>query len=196
MYNLKSIMRKAWEIKKEDSQNLFSLCLKMAWAEEKNGKEDEKVKRTIIVKTNSTFFESDLKKAAEADDVLSKCIKEIIKKHIFQFENDFGNNDYHCSVSVVENEFNDTIFTIDLFDNELTKIGEKLIRDFNGKYWYRNGKRRIYINDLSNYNKKLDYSCKIFYDLNDKEFHYSYCKDEMKPFLVETAKMIKNKVSN
>lgn len=34
-YNLKVIMKRAWEIKKEDSRNIFSLCLKMAWEEAK-----------------------------------------------------------------------------------------------------------------------------------------------------------------
>jgi len=33
--NLSRIMRKAWEIKKKDSSNIFSECLKMAWACEK-----------------------------------------------------------------------------------------------------------------------------------------------------------------
>lgn len=39
--NKAKIMKRAWEIKKEDSRNLFSLCLKMAWAE---AKEEENVK--------------------------------------------------------------------------------------------------------------------------------------------------------
>lgn len=43
-YNRKEIMKRAWEIKKEDNRNLFSICLKMAWEEAKgmkkeNGKE-------------------------------------------------------------------------------------------------------------------------------------------------------------
>lgn len=34
--NLKVIMVRAWEIKHEDSRNIFSLCLKMAWSESRN----------------------------------------------------------------------------------------------------------------------------------------------------------------
>ena len=34
-YDLKKIMKRAWEIKKENSRNIFSLCLKMAWEEAK-----------------------------------------------------------------------------------------------------------------------------------------------------------------
>lgn len=34
-YNLKNIMKRAWEIKRTDDENIFSLCLKMAWAEVK-----------------------------------------------------------------------------------------------------------------------------------------------------------------
>lgn len=41
-FNLKNIMKRAWEIKKQDSQNLFSLCLKMAWAEAKAPKKANK----------------------------------------------------------------------------------------------------------------------------------------------------------
>ena len=32
MWNMKNIMKKAWEIKKQDKRNIFSECLKMAWA--------------------------------------------------------------------------------------------------------------------------------------------------------------------
>lgn len=34
-YNLSNIMKRAWEIKKENSRNVFGACLKMAWAEAK-----------------------------------------------------------------------------------------------------------------------------------------------------------------
>lgn len=37
-YNLSEIMKRAWGIKKEDSENIFSICLKMAWAEAKSRK--------------------------------------------------------------------------------------------------------------------------------------------------------------
>lgn len=35
-YNLSNIMKRAWEIKRQDSENIFGLCLKMAWDEAKN----------------------------------------------------------------------------------------------------------------------------------------------------------------
>lgn len=35
-YNLSKVMKRAWEIKKQDEMNLFNLCLVMAWEEEKN----------------------------------------------------------------------------------------------------------------------------------------------------------------
>lgn len=40
-YDLRKVMKRAWEIKKEDSRNIFGLCLKMAWEEIK--KEDNKI---------------------------------------------------------------------------------------------------------------------------------------------------------
>lgn len=38
-YDLKKIMKRAWEIKKENEKNIFSLCLKIAWAEAKEEQE-------------------------------------------------------------------------------------------------------------------------------------------------------------
>lgn len=32
---LKKVMKRAWEIKREDKRNIFGLCLKMAWEEVK-----------------------------------------------------------------------------------------------------------------------------------------------------------------
>lgn len=37
-YNLSNIMKRAWEIKKENKYNIFSICLKMAWFEAKEEK--------------------------------------------------------------------------------------------------------------------------------------------------------------
>lgn len=38
-YDLKKIMKRAWQIKKENERNIFSLCLKIAWAEAKEEQE-------------------------------------------------------------------------------------------------------------------------------------------------------------
>lgn len=35
-YNLSAVMKRAWEIKKENENNIFGLCLRMAWEEAKN----------------------------------------------------------------------------------------------------------------------------------------------------------------
>lgn len=34
-FNLHRIMKRAWEIKRQDKRNIFSFCLKMAWEEAK-----------------------------------------------------------------------------------------------------------------------------------------------------------------
>lgn len=39
-YNLSKIMKRAWEIKRQDINNIFAICLEMAWTEEKNTKKD------------------------------------------------------------------------------------------------------------------------------------------------------------
>lgn len=38
---LRKIMKRAWEIKKEHENNIFALCLKMAWEEERENKESK-----------------------------------------------------------------------------------------------------------------------------------------------------------
>ena len=38
-YDLHRIMRRAWQIKKENEKNIFSVCLKIAWAEAKEEQE-------------------------------------------------------------------------------------------------------------------------------------------------------------
>ncbi len=53
-------MTRAWEIKKEDSKNIFALCLKMAWAETKearNKEEEKSLKEKLVDKLN--FIVSD-----------------------------------------------------------------------------------------------------------------------------------------
>lgn len=35
-YNLSGIMKRAWEIKKENGKNIFGICLQIAWVEAKN----------------------------------------------------------------------------------------------------------------------------------------------------------------
>ena len=49
-YNLSKIMKRAWEIKKRDSRNVFSLCLKMAWGEAKKIKFNRVAKVAIVNK--------------------------------------------------------------------------------------------------------------------------------------------------
>lgn len=38
-YDLHRIMKRAWQIKRQDEKNIFSLCLKMAWTEAKEEQE-------------------------------------------------------------------------------------------------------------------------------------------------------------
>lgn len=48
MIDRKAIFKRAWEIKRENSANIFSLCLKMAWVEAKQMKvesREEKIER-------------------------------------------------------------------------------------------------------------------------------------------------------
>lgn len=43
-FNLHTIMKRAWEIKRQDGRNIFSFCLKMAWEE---AKEEQKLPKLV-----------------------------------------------------------------------------------------------------------------------------------------------------
>lgn len=50
-YNLSTIMKRAWTIKKSNPQNIFGLCLKIAWTEAKGTVEAEvKITKDYLVK--------------------------------------------------------------------------------------------------------------------------------------------------
>lgn len=44
MFDLHNIMKRAWQIKRQDERNIFSLCLKMAWEE---AKEEQKLPKLV-----------------------------------------------------------------------------------------------------------------------------------------------------
>lgn len=46
-YNLSQIMKRAWEIRKNNRKNIFSLCLRMAWKEAKKGASMEEIKKLV-----------------------------------------------------------------------------------------------------------------------------------------------------
>lgn len=52
-YNLKQIMRRAWSIKKLDKNNIFAICLQMAWEEVKSVMDMDII--TMSVTKNETF---------------------------------------------------------------------------------------------------------------------------------------------
>ena len=80
-YNLSKIMKRAWEIKKENVKNIFSICLKMAWAEIKKG----------VNKMITTIKYSDYKNRYEG------------------FEKNKGN--YNAETKEIEIEINDKVFS-------------------------------------------------------------------------------------
>ncbi|MEG0729651.1 MAG: hypothetical protein RR420_08515 [Anaerovoracaceae bacterium] len=67
--NLSQIMKRAWEIKKEDIRNIFGICLKMSWIEFKSPKKEEKVK-----------LEGSEKQIAWAEKIRVRMIEEIKEK--------------------------------------------------------------------------------------------------------------------
>ena len=47
-YNLSQIMKRAWEIKRENRDNVFAICLSIAWEEARNMKEKEIFNKEVI----------------------------------------------------------------------------------------------------------------------------------------------------
>ena len=59
-FSLKNIMKRAWEIKKENKNNIFGLCLKMAWGEAKTPKKAvKKGGRTMKLENIKNGFYTD-----------------------------------------------------------------------------------------------------------------------------------------
>ena len=56
----KEIMKRAWQIKKENNDNIFALCLKMAWAE---SKVETTTTEWIQVKINKNNIKTETAKA-------------------------------------------------------------------------------------------------------------------------------------
>lgn len=59
-YNLTSIMKRAWEIKKENQDNIFAICLKMAWEEAKESGRKVRFKNHMTVVSPTDKFEREL----------------------------------------------------------------------------------------------------------------------------------------
>ena len=79
-YNLSNIMKRAWEIKKQKLKNIFSICLRMAWKEAKEGViMKEEIKRLVETyriqeREAGVIRVMDINKAQASDDL--KMIKE------------------------------------------------------------------------------------------------------------------------
>ncbi len=103
-YNLSRIMTRAWEIKKENTDNIFGECLKMAWAEAKAPAEKTK-KELIIEKLEKmaeaaeerynyiyTVYVSEWKKYGKNRTYLAVFEKSDITKHNAKIECGYFDN--------------------------------------------------------------------------------------------------------
>lgn len=78
----KILMKRAWEIKREDNRNIFSLCLKMAWAE---------LKETKVVKAVLKGYDWMVARAEEIRDCQIKLSLDAISKYNLLATNNKGN---------------------------------------------------------------------------------------------------------
>lgn len=72
-YDRKEIMKKAWEIKKENEKNIFGLCLKMAWAIAKKAAEAKELPE----------LQGSVKQVAWAKDIRDKFVKKFSRENLF-----------------------------------------------------------------------------------------------------------------
>lgn len=83
-YNLSKIMKRAWEIKREDSRYIFGECLKMAWEEAKENK-NRKAKRKA--RKLSKAQERTLEQIRDSYNKRLEDEFEFYKKRIDEYEN-------------------------------------------------------------------------------------------------------------
>lgn len=109
-YDLSKIMKRAHEIKKENKNNIWSLCLKTAWNEAKNPVK-EVVEEVIIPQFKSWFLDKNFDQneryiinlAVIGDEM--EILKKTEKAIRFRAHSDFGNFDFWCPKScLLQNE--------------------------------------------------------------------------------------------
>ena len=86
-YNLSAIMKRAWEIKKENERNIFSLCLKMAWEEAKE------VKNEV-----ATELIGSEKQINWARDIQKKALEAIARK--IEYFEDLGTKGFDTTLDI------------------------------------------------------------------------------------------------
>lgn len=72
-YDLRKIMKRAWEIKRENEKNIFGLCLKMAWEEAK--KPSHPLKKQLIFSAEEQLRKINEKRAKRSLE--SKTMEQV-----------------------------------------------------------------------------------------------------------------------
>lgn len=83
-YDRKAIMKKAWEIKKENEKNIFGLCLKMAWAIAKKETETKELPE----------LQGSEKQVAWAKDIREKIMKNFTFDRLMSNERSYTNGNF------------------------------------------------------------------------------------------------------
>ena len=74
-YNKSEIMKRAWEIKKENKNNIFSACLKLAWAEAKGNTVSKTEKELMIEKLEMMAKEAEERYVFKYTVYISEWVK-------------------------------------------------------------------------------------------------------------------------
>ena len=89
-YDRREIMKKAWEIKKENEKNIFGLCLKMAWAIAKKEAEAKELPE----------LQGSVKQIAWANSIRENIIEKF-NAEIKKFEENYDDSPQYFKFSVV-----------------------------------------------------------------------------------------------
>ena len=81
-YNLRNIMKRAWQLKKENNENIFAICLKIAWKEAKEG-----VKKMVKKLTGSK------KQIKWAEDIIESSKEAIERFNLVKIAEQFEAHD-------------------------------------------------------------------------------------------------------
>lgn len=122
-YNIKAIMKRAWEIKKENKLNVFGLCLKMAWFEAKEANKSIMNKKIKELQIKIKKYNEKIEKK---ESLISKRENQIVMA-----KSDYDAEEYKTSIINAKNEIVKMFAQID-------KVKAQLKKEYAKENAYRN----------------------------------------------------------
>lgn len=180
-YNLSKIMKRAWNIKGEHKDNIFSMCLKMAWEEARNQEsqswvtelpETDEYRR--LLKKNFPALTGTKKQVEWAEE-----IREGIRKELSYYSRYFLSDGRPCALFNVLKQGNEAVIkdilaSVSHFDNETVKK-ERIASRISA---YKDLAKRI-----KRYNEIMSNSSAVFWIDNRRNCSDNYMDKKFKEFI-------------